>query len=202
MKAPLVLPGVRPSDHGREMSLDDFMSADYAEGYQYELINGRLYVSPQADQPQNFVELWVFGRLYLYALQHPAIINHVSNKARVFVPGRNVTNPEPDVACYRDFPKDMPFEQIRWQDIWPILVIEILSENDPYKDLVRNPALYLKIPSITEYWIFDTRINPAEPTLIVHRRQGKRWKKLKVAYGETYTTALLPGLALIVDPRV
>jgi len=193
---------IAPRNHGQELSLDDFMSADHEEGYQYELIDGRLYVSPQAGQPQDFVELWIFGKLFLYSLQHPAVINHISQKARVFVPGQKVTNPEPDVACYRDFPKNIPFEEVRWQDIWPMLVVEVLSENDPDKDLVRNVKLYRKVPSIQEYWIVDTRRSPARPTLLVHRRQGKRWQQLEIGHGETYTTKLLPGFALIVDPLV
>lgn len=189
-------------DHGCELSLDDFMAADYEAGYQYELIDGRLYVSPQANQPQNYVELWIFGKLYLFALQHPKIINHVSHKARVFIPGRRkVTNPEPDVSCYRAFPKHLPIRKVRWQDVAPILVVEILSVNDPDKDLVRNVELYLQAPSIKEYWIIDTRENPDEPTMLVHRRHGKKWRVLEIAFGDTYSTPLLPGFVLIVDPR-
>jgi len=193
---------ISPGDHGREMTCDDFMAADYAEGHQYELIEGRLYVSPLAGLPQNFIESWIFGKLYLYALQHATIINYVSTKARVFIPGGKTTIPEPDVACYHDFPMDIPFDKLRWQDISPTLVIEILSEGDPDKDLVRNPRLYLKVPSIKEYWVFDTRDNPAKATLLVHRRQGQRWKKLQFAFDDTYTTSLLPGFALIVNPQV
>jgi len=151
----------------------------------------------------DFVEQWIFAKLFLYSLQHPSVINHISQKARVFVPGRKkVTNPEPDVACYCDFPKHIPFDEIRWQDISPMLVIEILSENDPDKDLVRNVKLYRKVPSIQEYWIVDTRRSASRPTLLVHRRNGRRWQKLEVGPGETYMTKLLPGLALIVDPLV
>jgi hypothetical protein len=35
----------------------------------------------------------------------------------------------------------------------------------------------------------------------VHRRYGKRWKIIELAYGDTYTTRLLPGFALTIDPR-
>jgi len=95
-------------DHGREISLDDFMIAEHETGYQYELIEGRLYVSPQADPPQNFVDEWIGLKLSLYSLQHPEIINFVSSKAQVFIPGRRTTIPEPDRTCYRDFPKHLP----------------------------------------------------------------------------------------------
>lgn len=189
-------------DHGSEWSLDDFMSADHEEGYQYELIDGRLYVSPQPNLPQDFVLLWIFGKLYLYSLQHPQIINYASQKARVFVKSRRkVTNPEPDIACYKDFPKHLPIHEIRWQDVSPVLVIEVLSDNDEDKDLVRNVELYLQVPSIKEYWIVDTREDPDTPKLLVYRRRGAKWRVSEIGYRQTYSTPLLPGFALYVDPR-
>ena len=35
-----------PADHGRELTYDEFLAGDYEEGHKYELIDGRLYVSP------------------------------------------------------------------------------------------------------------------------------------------------------------
>jgi hypothetical protein len=35
----------------------------------------------------------------------------------------------------------------------------------------------------------------------VHRRYGERWKVIDLAYGDTYTTRLLPGFTLTIDPR-
>jgi Uma2 family endonuclease len=192
-----------PADHGRPMSLDDFMSGDYRGGYRYELIDGKLYVTPAPNMPENRVELWIVMKLWNYAQAKPGVINFVGHKARVFVPDRTgVTNPEPDAAAYRDFPVDAPFDAVRWQDVSPVLVVEILSPDDPNKDLVRNVELYLQVPSIREYWAFDTRPEGAErPTLRVHRRGKSGWRVIDVAFGETYTTRLLPGFELVVDPR-
>lgn len=160
-----------PADHGRAMALDDFMTGDYQEGFQYELIDGKLYVTPAPNLPENLVEQWIFVKLWNYAQTNPSIINFVNNKARVFVPDRpGVTNPEPDVAAYQAFPTNMPFDSLRWQDFSPVLVVEVLSREDPDKDLVRNVELYLQVPSIREYWLFDTRSEGADrSTLKVHR---------------------------------
>jgi Uma2 family endonuclease len=57
------------------------------------------------------------------------------------------------------------------------------------------------VPSIKEYWLFDTRQSADRPTLHVYRRSRSRWQMKEVAYGETYTTKLLPGFKLVVDPR-
>jgi hypothetical protein len=48
----------------------------------------------------------------------------------------------------------------------------------------------------------DARDDPEQPTLRVHRRQGKKWVIKDFAFGETYTTSLLPGFRLLIDPRI
>jgi Uma2 family endonuclease len=191
-----------PADHGAVLSLDEYESGDYEAGYKYELIDGRLYVSPEANLPEDWAENWLDRKLYAYALNHPKIINYVTRKARVFVPGRpGVTIPEPDIAAYHDFPTARRIRSLRWQDFSPLLVCEIPSQDDPHKDLIRNVSLYLAVPSIKEYWILDTRANPDEPQLIVRRRRGAQWRVVEVGFGETYTTPLLPGFKLLLDPR-
>jgi Uma2 family endonuclease len=147
------------------------------------------------------VEDWLSTKLRQFSEEHPAVINFISGKARVFVPRRQgPTAPEPDQTAYQDFPFHLPRRQLRWQDVSPLLVAEILS-GDPDKDLVRNVELYREVPSIKEYWVIDTREDPDHPTLRVYRRSGKRWRIIDLAFGETYTTRLLPGFSLVVDPR-
>jgi Uma2 family endonuclease len=194
---------IGPADHGRPMALDEFMAGDYEEGYQYELIDGKLYVSPQPNLPQGLVEKWIYTKLDDYSRQQLGVINFVHYKARVFVPDRpGVTNPEPDVTAYADFPLEQPWQEIRWQDVRPLLVVEVLSLDDPDKDLVRNVELYLQVPTIKEYWVIDTRESVSQPILYVYRRRGRRWQRvIEVHCGETYTTKLLPGFQLLLDPR-
>src|SRR5262245_15744784 len=116
---------IGPADHGRPLLLDEFLKADYEEGYQYELIDGKLYVSPKANAPQGRLEKWVYRKLDRYSELHPEIANFVHFGARVFVPERiAVTTPEPDVAVYADFPLDL-WDGLRWQDVSPFLVVEV-----------------------------------------------------------------------------
>jgi Uma2 family endonuclease len=198
----IALKRLGPADHGRPMTLEEFMAGDYIEGYEYELIDGKLYVSPEANLPEFRVEDWIYFKLKLYAHYYPEVINFVANKARVFVPGRRgVTNPEPDSAAYRNFPLESPWASVRWQDVSPILVVEVLSLDDPDKDLVRNVELYLQVPSIKEYWLFDTREDPERLRLEVRRRYRGRWREMEFGPGDTYTTKLLPEFTLLLDPR-
>jgi Uma2 family endonuclease len=189
-------------DHGHPVTLEEFESAEFEEGYKYELIDGRLYVSPTPNLPEDDLVFWLFRNLYEYMRRRPKAIKHLRQKARVFVPGRaETTCPEPDISAYRIYPVDVSIEQRKWQDVSPIMVVEVLYDSDPHKDLVRNVELYLQVPSIREYWLLDARYSADEPTLIVHRRRGQRWVRREFHFGETYKTKLLPGFSLVVDPR-
>jgi len=190
-----------PADHDREMSWEEFETAHYREGFRYELIGGKLYVSPVTNLPHDCLVEWLDKLLDSYAQLQPAIVNYVSTHPRVFVPGEDVkTAPEPDLAAYQDFPFHIPRRQRNWRQIDPLLVAEIISEDDPDKDLVRNVALYEKVQSIREYWIIDPRTDPDYPDLLVYRRRGQRWQRpIRIAGGGTYTTKLLPGFSLVLD---
>lgn len=190
-----------PADHGRQMTLEEFLAADCTEGSHYEIIDGKLYVSPLPNQPENSVEDWIFFKLKLFTREHPDTVNCATNKARVFVAGRpDLTAPEPDVAVYKNYPLDRRFTDLQWQDVSPVLVVEILSHEDPDKDLVRNRDLYFQVPSIKEHWLLDTRQSALEPTMRVFRRYGKQWRIHNLVAGGTYTTRLLPGFELVLDP--
>jgi Uma2 family endonuclease len=190
-----------PTDHGRKLTEDEFNSSEYERGHHYEIIDGKLYVSPLPNIPQAFLEKWLMRLLIRYSDSHPEVINYVEVKARVYVPSRpELTVPEPDIACYHDFPVQEALHELVWENTSPILVAEVVSENNPEKDLERNVELYLQVPSIREYWIIDPRPIAAQPNFLVHRRHGRRWRNLEFGYGETYTTRLLPGFSLLIDP--
>ena len=164
-----------PEDHGRALTLDDFDDAEFAPGHRYEIIDGRLHVSEEPDPTENELELWLFEKLWDYSRSKGSALNHVTNKGRVFVHGRSeATIPEPDIAAYADYPLDRRFSGMKWSEVSPVLVCEILLR-DPVKDLERNVELYFEVPSIREYWVLDGRDDPAQPPLIQHRRHGERW---------------------------
>lgn len=192
-----------PANHGRRVTDEEAYTARYKPGYKYEIIDGRLYVSPLPNPPENVLDEWLRQKFSGYMIRRPDVINYVSGKARVFLHSHEfTTSPEPDAALYSDFPKHLPFREIRWENVSPILVAEVLSEADPFKDMFRNVNLYLEVPSIREYWILNGQDDPDRPNLVVYRRRGDRWlKPRQFPYGSTYTTPLLPGFRLIVDPR-
>lgn len=190
-----------PGDHGRPMTFDEFLEGDYEEGFKYELIRGRLYVSPQARFSHDWLEKDLLWRLYAYKERCPEVINYVTDKARVFVPDdEDLTAPEPDLAAYRGFPLDREW-RVDWREVSPLLVAEVLGGDDDEKDLVRNVELYFRVPSIEEYWVFDIRTNPGRPRLIAHRRADEGWDVGNYDADAVYATDLLPGFELPVRPR-
>lgn len=174
---------------------------EYEPGYKYEIIHGSLYVSPQPDLAGARLDSWMFVKLHYYTTQHPEIINYVNGKARVYVPGQQgLTVPEPDVTAYHDFPIEADIEDVAWQDVSPILTVEVLT-GDPDKDLVRNVDLYWQVPSIREYWVLDGRESQSRPSLKVYRRHGKRWVIRDYPFDSVYTTRMLPGFELRINPK-
>jgi Uma2 family endonuclease len=192
-----------PADHGRPLTWEEFSTARSQNGYHYEIIHGRLEVSPLPNLPHEELRKWLERLLDRYAEENPAAINHVNSPARVFLPDTeedDVTAPEPDIACYHDFPVDVPRRERDWRNVSPVLVVEVLSESMADKDLERNRDLYAQVPSIQEYWILDSR-GEGDLTLLVYRRRGKRWGRVRtVPPGCTYTTPLLPGFSLVMTP--
>ena len=71
-----------PADHGRPLAFADYLAGDYQEGYQYELIDGKLYVSPTANAPQGRIEI------YLEALRDQRV--NLDGHVRAFAAGERI----------------------------------------------------------------------------------------------------------------
>ncbi len=192
-----------PAWAGRDLSLEEFENADTREDCQYELIDGRVEVFSTPEPPHDFIVEWIRERLRAYRDAHAEVINYVTSGARIFIPSRRAaTCPRPDLSAFRDFPLQWR-QMVGWQDLHSILVVEVISPKYANKDLVRNVALYREAPHVREYWIFDPRDRDGQLTLRVYRKRGVRsWQPpIDVPFAGTYTTPLLPGFTLTVDPN-
>ncbi len=183
-----------PKSHGRLVTDEQLEHADFRLGYDYEVIFGRLYVSPAPNREHDVVEKHIFLQVHLYSVDHPEIVGCVTDRARVFVPGVEMTTaPEPDLAVYAEDLDD-------WRDGEPFIVGEVLRGTDIDKDLFRNVELYLRVPTIQEYWVFDLRDDARRPKLWVYRRVRNDWDVQEFPPDTIYETPLLPGLKLRVSP--
>lgn len=68
---------ISATDHGRLLPFEEFDAAEWEDGYQYELIDGRVYVSPLPNLPQGRVERWIYRKLDRYSDKRPEVINSV-----------------------------------------------------------------------------------------------------------------------------
>jgi Uma2 family endonuclease len=102
---------------------------------------------------------------------------------------RNGMFREPDLLALLDA-DDARREERFWTGA--DLVAEVVSEDDPARDLIQKKREYAQA-GIAEYWI----INPLDDTVAVYRLQGKRYVRFgRFRRGQKATSALLPGLAV------
>jgi Uma2 family endonuclease len=185
------------------MRLADFDAAPVQPGYDYELIDGRVCVSPVPGLPHDAWVNWLFARLLSYAQAHPAVFGYVSQNSRLFAERDDECCPEPDLAAFRTPTPQTPISQWRWEDLIPVLAVEVLSAGNEAKDTVRNLDVYLDVPTLQEYWIVDPLAVPDAPILRVRQRlTRRRWRRaVVVPFGGTYTAPNFPGLTLLWEPQ-
>jgi Uma2 family endonuclease len=198
-----LLAQLTPHDHGRLMSLADFDAASSQWGHRYELIDGRVCVSPVPGLSHERVVLWLFARLLAYSQQRPDVCNLVSPRSRLFAERDEPCCPEPDIAAFRNFNPQSSLTEQSWDDLVPLLAVEVLSAGNETKDTVRNLDVYLDVPTLLEYWMVDPLDVPTAPVLRVRQRlTRRRWRReVVVPFGGTYTSPNFPDLNLLWQPQ-
>jgi Uma2 family endonuclease len=178
---------IGPADHGRRMSLDKFVEAEFEEGWLYELARGVIEVTevPGLDHGrivERITELFV-----QYKLAHPGVIHYRSGggECRLRLPGMQ-SDRHPDQAVYLSPPPPEPKPWTRWV---PQIVVEVVSKGGKRRDYVQKREEYLRA-GVSEYWIVD----PAARQFVVLSRAGDVWEEAVIAPGASHRSPLLPGL--------
>ncbi len=108
---------IGPSDHGREMTLQEFLEAEEADGYRYELARGVLEVADVPNDPHGVFVSNLYVGVARYRLDHPGFIHRYGggSEFRFWLPGM-VSGRNPDLGVVlRDAPKDFRGRRIpRW----------------------------------------------------------------------------------------
>jgi Uma2 family endonuclease len=117
------------------------------DGNRYEVLDGALFVTPQAGFPHQWIAAQLMHRLAPYVGKH-ALGVAVGPGAVVF----NENELRPDVLVvpppFAHFPE-------KWESLpYPILVAEVLSNSTRHRDLRIKPSAYLSL-GIPEYWVVD-----------------------------------------------
>ena len=189
---------IGPADHGQRMTLDEFIDADFEDGWLYELARGVIEVT-EVPHPDHG---WIVDRLarlfILYDIAHPGRIVYRAGcgECRLRLPGMQ-SDRHPDQAIYLD---PLPRGRRPWTRWVPHIVVEVVSRGGEDRDYIDKREEYLRV-GIREYWILD----PARRNLLTLRRAGDVWEEIRVPTRGLYQTPLLPGLevrpAELLGPR-
>jgi Uma2 family endonuclease len=180
-----------PADHGRPMTLEEFLEADNEEGFHYELARGVLEVTQVPNDPHGQIIWNIYSVLRDYAREHPGVIKRAggTGEFQLLMPGI-VSGRNPDVAVVLNgTSKDGRGRRP------PSFVAEVVSPRGEERDYEIKREEYLLF-GIREYWIIDPMIRRV--TLLV--RDGDVWAVTSKGDDETIHSVVLPGLAVpVVD---
>jgi Uma2 family endonuclease len=178
---------IGPADHGRRITLDEFIEADFEEGWLYELARGMIDVT-EVPGPNHGRIVHRFARLFVhYEDQHPGVINYCAGGGECRLRLRGLqSDHHPDQAIYLD--PDPPGPRV-WERWVPQIAVEVVSEGSEQRDYVEKREEYLRF-GVAEYWILD----PSERKLHVLQRAGDVWNEVVVLPVAVYQTHLLPVL--------
>jgi Uma2 family endonuclease len=175
---------IGPADHGRAMSLEEFLEADEEPGYRCELARGVLEVTEVPNDPHGQVVSNFYRALAGYDSSHPGLIQRYggAGEFRLWLPGM-VSGRNPDVAVVlKGAAKDYRNRRI------PALAVEVVSAGGEARDYEAKRQEYLAY-GLFEYWIVD----PLARRVTVLVRHGDVWAE-RVFHGEQAAEGLvLPG---------
>ncbi len=177
-----------PELAGISLTPEEFDAIEEADrDYRYELINGRLIVTPPPLEAERATNQELGFLLRLYRQEHPQGA------------ALDATLPEQTVITRTNRRRA---DRVIWTGLGrhpdphldvPSIIAEWVSESkrDWQRDYVEKLQEYREM-GIAEYWIFDR----FRRTLTVYRGTLEAPEVLVVKEGETYRTPLLPGFEL------
>ncbi|MBA3313099.1 MAG: Uma2 family endonuclease [Planctomycetota bacterium] len=176
-----------PDDAGRRVSAEEFRSADFAEGFTYERVRGRLVVMPPAGPDHRRVSRPFRRILGHYWGEHPHLIDDVD------IEGWVATSPDddrvPDICVYlagANSGEEVP-------DRVPDLIFEFVSgsRRDQERDYIHKRTEYHAV-GVKEYVIVDRFKSRA---LVLTWQTGDYAERVLTSADE-YATPWLPGLSV------
>lgn len=186
---------IGPADDGQPATLEEFIDADFQEGYLYELNRGAIEVTEIPGINHGRIVHRLARLFILYAEDHPGIINYMagSGECRLRLPGM-VSDRHPDQAIYLDPPPPGNSPWTRWI---PHIVVEVVSEGGEDRDYVIKREEYLRI-GVREYWIIDPRTREMR----ILGREGDVWSETILKERAVYRTPFLPGLEVRLEELI
>jgi Uma2 family endonuclease len=160
------------------------------EGAPYELIGGKLVMTPSPTPEHQYLLTNLLLRLGNFVQQHrlglllPAPIDVRLTKKDVFQPDL--------IFIRRDRLSQVTKKSL---NVVPDLVVEVLSPSTAYKDFTRKSEMYCA-HGVEEYWIID----PGAQTIEVRIKRGDLYQiEAFLHTSDTLQSAMFPGFAMKVE---
>jgi Uma2 family endonuclease len=173
------------------MTVEEWLEYEVPEGYRAELVDGELVMTPLAEPTHQIILDRLGQQIAQFRLAHPGVIQFCSTPARFPIPGRpGQRGREPDLGIYNEGPRQLG-PKLSWKDLHPVVVAEVVSPEQEARDYADKRRDY-HLARIPEYWIVDF-----ERRLFSALRWTEHgWNEHQIEGEGTYSTPLLPGLAL------
>ncbi len=186
--SPEALPAIR-------MSVDEYFEADLPEGYQYELVDGTIVVSPHPDGEHNESVTSMVFALIGYQRDHAGALRHIDVEPSVPIPDR-ATIRGPDLAVYKRWEAKGRGHAV-WKEFTPAIVVEAVSKGGGDRDYNEKRDEYWAA-GIDEYWIIDRF---KEQVTVLTRGQDD-WAQVGYGMRDSAESRALPGLTIPVSDLI
>ncbi|MEX0716639.1 MAG: Uma2 family endonuclease [Planctomycetaceae bacterium] len=166
---------------------EEFAEAEFEEPWRYERAQGRLVVMPPPGWDHQHVTCWFRNHLGAYMLDHPDLVEEVFQECWAAID--ELTDRIPDIAVYLKSSAD----QSKSPERTPDLIFETVSAGAAARrrDYEEKREDYRRF-GVREYVIIDR----LEHRLTVLRLADGEYVESTLGVDETYTSPLLPGLAI------
>ena len=182
---------IGPADHGRRMTLEEFLDAEETPGYRYELARGVVEVVEVPDDDHGYVVCNIYRAIARHDVAHPGRILRYGggSEFRLWLPGMQ-SGRNPDVAVVV-----AGTEKGARGRRPPALAFEVVSPGAEARerDYRTKREEYLAY-GLHEYWIVD----PIERRVLVLIRDGDAWVERPFAEGQVAEGLVLPGFRVAV----
>ena len=167
---------------------EQYLALSNQTNHLIEFADGQIEVLPMPTRSHQLIVRWVFLALYSFLQPSDGLV--------LFAPFRLQIRPgryrEPDVLLLRNA-ADPRNQESFW--LGADLVVEIVSPDDPERDLTIKRADYAAV-GVTEYWI----VNPLDETITVLALSDGDYQTVgRFVRGQPATSRLLDGFSLAVD---
>ena len=157
----------------------------------YELLHGRIVMTPPAGWPHGSIEASLVQRLCNYVVARG--LGHVLGSSQGFqLPTGEIVEPDVTFVSVARWAAAPPPEEGAFLRVVPDLVVEILSPSTGARDRGEKRALYAR-SGVAEYWLVDPRARAV--TVLVRGEQGYDQERT-FAGRDPIASTLLTDLAL------